>query len=204
MATVKKGMITMSKGNTKLASTILIWSLPAVLTCPNCNDCKSSCYARKAERIYPQVLPCRTKNWQASKNSSFVEDMIFLISRTWKKARKPMQAVRIHESGDFYNQAYVDAWVKIARKLPDVPFYGYSKAWDHVDLTELNSLPNVNIVRSVTPDNRINFGTLQDMKAMCKEYKGKLCPYGLAKKLPACGTECKHCLNQEYVFFIKH
>ena len=102
-----------SKGNKKLKSTkalkFLIWNLPAVKTCPFATEsCKRLCYARKAERVYPSVLPCREKNFQASKSPDFVEKVIEIIK---KEKDNRVLVVRIHESGDFYNKEYAEKWL---------------------------------------------------------------------------------------------
>jgi hypothetical protein len=36
--------------------------------------------------------------------------------------------VRVHVSGDFYSQAYFDAWMEVARRTPDKLFYAYTKS----------------------------------------------------------------------------
>jgi hypothetical protein len=36
--------------------------------------------------------------------------------------------VRIHESGDFFSGAYLDAWIEVAHRNPDLQFYCYSKS----------------------------------------------------------------------------
>lgn len=36
-------------------------------------------------------------------------------------------AIRIHDSGDFFNTEYLQAWLEIARETPDVLFYAYTK-----------------------------------------------------------------------------
>lgn len=36
--------------------------------------------------------------------------------------------IRIHVSGDFFNQAYFDAWMIVARFNPNVHFYAYTKS----------------------------------------------------------------------------
>jgi hypothetical protein len=40
---------------------------------------------------------------------------------------------RIHESGDMYSQAYLNKWIEIAKQMPHVFFYTYTKAfkWDY-------------------------------------------------------------------------
>lgn len=36
--------------------------------------------------------------------------------------------VRVHVAGDFFSQAYFDAWLAVCRERPDVLFYGYTKS----------------------------------------------------------------------------
>jgi len=194
--------IYLSKGNEKLDKSILIWSLPAIETCPNCKDCKDSCYARKAEIQYPDVLPCRTRNYQESLKESFVSDMIHKIQKMIKSARKHyVRFVRIHESGDFYSKEYAEKWVEIARNMPEITFYGYTKAPENIP----DNLPeNMNIVESVMPDGRVNFGEKQEVIEMAKRWGATICPYGKAKKAFTCGIECNACTRKRRVVFIQH
>ena len=36
--------------------------------------------------------------------------------------------IRIHVGGDFFNQKYFDAWLEVARRLPEKIFYAYTKS----------------------------------------------------------------------------
>ena len=201
MSTVKLNDITLSKGNLKLDKSILIWSIPAIKTCPNCSDCASKCYARKAEKLYPAVLPCRERNWEASKRDDFVSNMVKLIKRTQKNSRKvTIKAVRIHESGDFYSKGYAEKWADIARQCPDLIFYGYTKAPENLpeDMPE-----NMNIVHSVL-EGQVNFGCWEYILNLAKKYRAAICPYGLTKKHFTCGKECKACMTRKKVVFLQH
>jgi hypothetical protein len=42
--------------------------------------------------------------------------------------RRKIKLVRFHQSGDFFNQAYFDAWLMVAQQHPELIFYGYTKA----------------------------------------------------------------------------
>jgi len=160
----------LSRGNKKLPSSTAIFNLPAGRTCPNSTaQCRKFCYARKAERIYPAVLPFRMRNWDLTKQETFVA----LVSSELSRARK-ITTVRVHESGDFYSKDYFDKWVLIAKANPDLIFYAYTKVvtlgtiarpanlililsddkelqqkeWDHFDgvatVTPKNQIPNKN------------------------------------------------------------
>ena len=88
-------------GNKKLVNTssvrFMIWNLPAVVTCPFATEhCKHFCYARKAERVYPQVLPAREKNLKDSMEEDFVANMIYTIeSRHSKTKRFILESMRV-------------------------------------------------------------------------------------------------------------
>lgn len=197
--------IYLAKGNDKLDKSILIWSLPAISTCPNHSLCGKHCYARKAEIQYPEVLPCRTRNYHESLKESFVNDMVHIIRKMARSARKhKVKAVRIHESGDFYNREYLMKWVEIARVIeksnPDIVFYGYTKVPEY-----LTNLPNnMNIVHSIMPDGKVNFGSKEEVIKMAKKYHAVICPYGKAKQKFTCGLECKACIKRDKVVFIQH
>lgn len=131
--------ITVSDGNKKLKPTAntkyIIWSIPAIKTCPGATaECIKNCYARKAEKCYPDVLPAREKHLEESKADDFVERMIFSIKAnldrpSYKAAKRVV--VRIHESGDFYTAEYTDKWMEIARHFEDdsrVVFMAYTKS----------------------------------------------------------------------------
>lgn len=140
---MKKDLLNVNiNGNRKLRNTdnvrFMIWNLPAVRTCPfKTPMCEKSCYARKAERLYPQVLPAREANFEASLQNDFAERMIdtikyYLASKAF--AGKKV-IFRIHESGDFYNREYAQKWVNVARhfeKVPNIVFLAYTKSLKYV------------------------------------------------------------------------
>lgn len=125
-------------GNRKLKNTetvrFMIWNLPAVKTCPFRTElCERSCYARKAERVYPQVLPSRERNFADSLSSGFTDSMICTIEDeiTKKKYTGKTVVFRIHESGDFYSPEYFEKWVDIARYFEgeyNIVFLAYTKS----------------------------------------------------------------------------
>lgn len=115
-----------SFGNKKLPDTTMIFNLPAVKTCPGKTSfCSTACYALKAERLYPQVYPARKHNLKLSLSENFVELMTDKINSVLHK----INTVRIHESGDFYTQAYLLKWYEIALRFPKLKFYAYTKSF---------------------------------------------------------------------------
>lgn len=144
----KTNIFNLSEGNKKLKNTnsvrFLIWNIPSVITCPyRTPSCEALCYAKKAEKAYPNCLGSRQANFEASRQSDFVERMIATIEyHLARKAFKGKKVVfRIHESGDFYNKAYAMAWVEIARHFEglDIVFMAYTKSliyFEGVDVPE--------------------------------------------------------------------
>jgi len=131
--------LNVSRSNKKLVpnekTAFIIWNLPAVKTCPFATDlCKASCYAKKAETAYPSVLPCRTKNFEESKKDDFANNMAYTILKIAKGCRKEEIIVRIHESGDFYNQEYTNKWYGVMALCsvdPRIKFIAYTKSFKY-------------------------------------------------------------------------
>lgn len=190
------------KGNHKLPRTTAIFNLPHLVTCPGATaECKSYCYARKAERMYKQCLPYRYANWDASKRSDFAAKAIGELKRMRTK-----NAVRIHESGDFYNQAYVNKWVEIVKACPEYLFTFYTKSFHLFDFSKLRACKNVVAFASIdptTPKER-----LEKAKGWAKAtvlQEGKIARKGYFLCTGSCKS-CKHCyrLGAGNVAFRKH
>jgi len=67
----------------------------------------------------------RKANFDALRNAKGVQDKFDLLNTALPKNAG---IIRIHVGGDFFNQDYFDAWVKMAEENPDVLFYAYTKS----------------------------------------------------------------------------
>ena len=117
----------------------IIWNLPAIKTCPYATEaCKKACYARKSEKAYPQVLPARNRNFEESMQNDFVFRMAYTILKIRKGTNKRI-IVRIHESGDFYNKAYAEKWMRIVDYCANenIQFIAYTKSFKYFDGVKL-------------------------------------------------------------------
>jgi hypothetical protein len=115
-----------SFGNLKLPKETMIFNIPAVTTCPfKTAWCARNCYALKAERLYKAVRPAREYNLTLTRREDFADVMALQIERALHKIKQ----VRIHESGDFYRQSYLDAWFTVAKRFPALTFYAYTKSF---------------------------------------------------------------------------
>lgn len=192
----------MSKGNSKLDKSLLIFDLTAVETCLNCSSCAKTCYARKSEMQYPATHNKRLINTHLARNApEELYDMLYnQLAKTTRKT------VRIHSSGDFFSNEYVMLWQQLALAFPHIQFYGYSKVFGILEVLEgFAALPNVNIVRSILPCGSKNYGSMEHIEGLQKRHGGFICPYGIeGKESVQCGTECTACFRNDFVYFLEH
>lgn len=154
--------INLSDGNKKLTPdekiSFLIWNIPAVITCPFATElCKKFCYAKKSEIAYPDVLPARTRNFEISKSNDFVLRMIYTICVEIDRPKNKHKKIvfRIHESGDFYNQEYVNKWLQIINYFKNdnrIVFVAYTKSVKYFDGVEIPK--NFKLLASVWDDTK--------------------------------------------------
>ena len=147
-----KQLLKMSKGNKKLKST-LIFDLPSGRTCPMASECHSyavlnkdgkltvkdgdnnkfRCFAASQEAQYPNVYKARKYNFDLilkylNKENGYFHTYELIKESIIKNISKNINKVRIHSSGDFFNGEYLRAWLTVARSIPQLKFYCYSKS----------------------------------------------------------------------------
>ncbi|MCK5607879.1 hypothetical protein KAR91_38725 [Candidatus Pacearchaeota archaeon] len=191
----------LSKGNSKLDKSMLIFDLLAIETCRNCSTCKASCYAMKSQQQYPGTFNRRSiHTWLVRHDLEYVESRLFAELSTTKR-----KIVRIHSSGDFDSQAYIDMWTRIIVKFPQIDFYTYTKVNTLFDFSLITRLNNFNMVLSVMPDGSRNYGSMSYILNQQKRFGGFICPSGVpGKGEESCGVTCKACVKQEIVWFKIH
>lgn len=191
----------LSKGNHKLPADTAIFNLPHMVTCPGATkECKSYCYANKAEKLYPDTLPFRYRNWELSKKDNFVDEVCKHLSRM-----RVLRAVRIHESGDFYNQKYLDKWVEIAKRFPKIIFTAYTKSL-HLDFSAAKKLKNFVLFASIDPTTTKRMKELNTIRSKAVVVqKGEKVPRGYFECPGSCKS-CDHCYKPraKSVAFHKH
>ena len=134
--------LTFGIGNAKLGKEIATFSLPSGFTCPGALNCLSKanketgkitdgaettfrCFSASQEATFPNVRRSRWENFDTLK--TFGAD--FSAMADFIGANLPKQnIVRIHVAGDFYSQAYFDAWLEVAKRNPAKTFYAYTKS----------------------------------------------------------------------------
>ena len=185
-------------GNSKLEN-ILIFDLPAVKSCLNCADCKATCYAVKAQRQYTNTRIFRDVNMlMSNKDKGLLKELLVSQLRNTKK-----DTVRIHSSGDFYSQSYIEFWNDIINMFPHINFYAYTKVEKILDFSEITKNKNFNLISSLI-GGKINFGSIEYCKEMKKEFNSFICPATKPNSKVKCNKECSHCVTKSNVVFIEH
>ena len=159
-------MLTFSKGNAKLGLQTLIFNLPAGKTCPGALFCKSfavldqltgkrsiqdgpetifRCFAASSEVQYDGAFHNRANNLSTvveylQIGVEYAAEQISVALNNFRTRKTKM--VRIHESGDFFSLAYLQAWVKVAEANPTLKFYCYSKSLEIFQQFGLINLPS--------------------------------------------------------------
>jgi len=197
----------LSHGNHKLSSKIIIFTLPSGITCPGKGECAKWCYSKKAEKLYPACLNARLRNLKATKQPDFEQQMISALQYEMKLGR---YILRLHEDGDLYCQSYLDTWKRIAKQLPKLTVFAFTKSF-HLDLW--TNLPkNFIIIQSFGShwDGKIDKtrNTARVIERIeqrtDKEY---VCPYHKLD-FTKCGEYCEECMNKRlkvrHIVFLKH
>ncbi len=133
-------LLKFGKGNAKLDKTIATFSLPAGWTCPGASLCMARanretgkiadgplqqfrCFAATAESAYTNVRESRWHNFDLLKGKTRDE-----MSKLILESLPDTTIIRIHVSGDFFNESYFGAWLDVAVARPDIKFYAYTKS----------------------------------------------------------------------------
>lgn len=132
--------ISFQNGNAKLDG-IVTFSIPSGHSCPGARVCLSKadrqtghitdgpettfrCFSASQEAGFPTVRRSRWNNFEALRAAKTRQGMVAVILAALPAA--PL--IRVHVAGDFFNQAYFDAWMDVARKRPESVFYAYTKS----------------------------------------------------------------------------
>ena len=116
-------------GYTGLPTRYLVWGLPAfkaqgITMCPGAGACSGPCFARSGHYLFNRRKENEWANYITTQDPQFQS-----IINNHLNNRKPT-IIRIHDSGDFYNETYFLQWLLIADRNPDHVFYAYTKSWN--------------------------------------------------------------------------
>jgi len=134
--------------NSKLGKHIGSFNLPAVSTCPGrTNECEKVCYATSGFFMFPKIKKIFNDNFNITESKDFVN----IINEELKNPK--LQIIRIHASGDFYSEDYINKWNEIIKANPNKKFWAYTRSWRIKNLISslesLNKNPNLQLFASI-------------------------------------------------------
>jgi hypothetical protein len=112
-------------------------------TCPQAGPCAKVCYAKQGRYAMPTVKNARDESLKQAESPDFEQRVNKDLSE-FKKRSKII--VRLHDSGDFYKQEYLDTWNRVAENHQDIIFYAYTKS-HHLDFSKTPE--NMRIIQSL-------------------------------------------------------
>lgn len=164
-----------SRGNSKVTKLDAVsFGIPALAsadgfkTCPMAGACAAVCYARQGMYIMPNVKAVREFNLAVIRAD--VETFYQLAVADLEII--PEKYIRIHDSGDFFSQEYLNAWIALAVRFPSKVFYAYTKSLhlnfhhcpSNLKITQSQGGKMDDRIQSDKPHSRI-FSTHADRKA---------------------------------------
>lgn len=167
-------------------------------TCP-CH-CKG-CYATKGNyRFQSCIKALGIRTWLAYNDLDFVNRAI----KAQILADK-ICIVRLHASGDFFSNEYIDCIHDIVASNPTTVFWTYTK--NAIAENAFNDLDNINIVKSIIKGFGFNYGHCDYILKLYNALKalGKtvyICKCGISKNQHC--VNCGACFRCDYVLFIEH
>ena len=119
-------------------------SLPSGWTCPFAKDCLSKadretgritdgkeahfrCFAASMEAAWSTYRKKIWWNFDLIRLMGY-EELVETIHASIEELPRSTNIIRPHVGGDFFNERYFKAWMEVARMLPDIQFYSYTKS----------------------------------------------------------------------------
>jgi len=144
-----------------------------VKTCPSAGACKSFCYATSGGYVQyegPWLSSTRTINFLMNDYDGFKQKVVTELKAAVAKNKKEGKKVvlRFHDAGDFFSATYLLMAFDIARSIPEVRFYAYTKQVDmvnqHMDKKPENFIFNYS--KGGTQDRGVDFDTQKHSKVV--------------------------------------
>ena len=149
-------------GNAKLSNAIATFSLPAGHSCKFAKECLSKadritgiitdgsntqfrCFSATEEGVFTSVRKARWYNFDRLRPIKTIEEMANLIQRSLPFG---IGTIRVHPSGDFFNELYFLAWLNIALNNSWLIIYGYTKCLSFLVKYKKDTPPNFRFVAS--------------------------------------------------------
>lgn len=195
----------MTKGNMKIKGSVLTYSMPPISTCPNHSRCAKTCFALKAMRAYPSARHAWEVNEKLAREQLHLLEVLLVAqieeALGTKKAKEHGLYVRIHVSGDFFSQDYLNMWVRVASRFPEVRFWAYTKVAHLLDFSQVPE--NLNVINSFIEGKFLNYGVEDYVNRLVERFGAFKCPATGGRGVK-CIEDCKYCLYGKKPVFVIH
>lgn len=145
--------------NGKTATLANTFGLPAgkAYSCPGATSvCEKICYAGKLEKIFRGTRENLLHNWNLLSNADAPQMYVLLsemiaefVAECQRKGAEML--FRIHWDGDFFSEAYTEAWAAVISEYPEVRFWVYTRVESAARI--LNGIPNLSLYFSTDSEN---------------------------------------------------
>lgn len=139
--------VCISKGNTKMGSLQSV-SLPSIITCRKC-ECNTKCYARKIERLRPNVAKSYQRNLRILQEDP---------EKYWREVEAAIMVsrfFRFHVSGDIINLDYLYKMIEIAERHKHTEILCFTKQYEIINqaIDDYREICEDALVEDVIPKN---------------------------------------------------
>lgn len=146
--------------NGKQSAIANTFGLPAgkEFSCPGATPtCSKVCYAGKLEKVYKGVRDVLMHNWNLLKDAGLIDMCVLLDTMIMEfkydcDRRNAPKVFRIHWDGDFFNDAYAEAWQMVITQHTDVKFWVYTRVESAARI--LTGIDNLALYYSTDVDNK--------------------------------------------------
>lgn len=194
------GLLKFSRANAKLVKLeqktgrkLYSFSLPSGYTCPFAEKCLSKvvvingkktvkdgpktefrCYSASQEALYAPLYRLTQHNFSLLKDRLKI-GLVAIVNLISNSLPSDAGIIRIHESGDFFNEVYFRAWLLVAKLHPHIHFYAYTKSIPYW-IKNLSSIPaNMKITASYggRADSLIESEELPNVRVVYSRYAAR-------------------------------
>lgn len=167
-------------------------------------QCKD-CYGCNGRYCMPSVKNANA--WRTFAARYFMDWLkrAIIAQVNWGTSGKPLEIVRVHTTGDFFSNDYIQMWKDVKAACPDTDMWTYTKnpsaenAFDNVD--------GFNIVKSIVPCIGINYGKCDYIIKAYNKLKSDNIPVHVCRcaidSNQHC-NDCRACKTLNYVLFLEH
>ena len=104
------------------------------------------CFSASQEALYKNVYRLRKHNFNVLRKLD--EDGMYALITS--SLPKNAGIIRLHVGGDFFNESYLRAWIRVAESRQDILVYFYTKSLPYIvkHIDKINSIDNIEYTAS--------------------------------------------------------